>query len=248
MANRSAPNPNRPRQNFVARSTPASPREEGLGAGVQLARRPARGLRGLHRAARSTRAGALCRDCTTMAASPAARWSGRRCSACSPTSSAGKIDVVVVYKVDRLTRSLADFAKIVEVFDAQRRLLRLGHPAVQHHDLDGAADAQRPALLRPVRARGHRRAHPRQDRGLQEEGHVDGRPAAARLRRQGPQARRQRGRGRDGPAYLPPLSRARLGPAAEGRARRRRRRQQACERRPTAARYGGKPFAAARST
>ena len=31
----------------------------------------------------------------------------------------GKIDVVVVYKVDRLTRSLADFAKIVEVFDAQ---------------------------------------------------------------------------------------------------------------------------------
>ena len=29
-----------------------------------------------------------------------------------------KIDVVVVYKVDRLTRSLADFAKMVEVFDA----------------------------------------------------------------------------------------------------------------------------------
>lgn len=28
-----------------------------------------------------------------------------------------KIDVVVVYKVDRLTRSLADFAKIVEIFD-----------------------------------------------------------------------------------------------------------------------------------
>jgi site-specific DNA recombinase len=31
--------------------------------------------------------------------------------------SAGKIDVVVVYKVDRLTRSLADFAKLVELFD-----------------------------------------------------------------------------------------------------------------------------------
>ncbi len=30
----------------------------------------------------------------------------------------GRIDVVVVYKVDRLTRSLADFAKIVEIFDA----------------------------------------------------------------------------------------------------------------------------------
>ena len=31
--------------------------------------------------------------------------------------SEGKIDVVVVYKVDRLTRSLSDFAKIVEIFD-----------------------------------------------------------------------------------------------------------------------------------
>jgi site-specific DNA recombinase len=30
---------------------------------------------------------------------------------------AGKIDVFVVYKVDRLTRSLADFAKLVELFD-----------------------------------------------------------------------------------------------------------------------------------
>ena len=29
----------------------------------------------------------------------------------------GRIDVIVVYKVDRLTRSLADFAKMVEVFD-----------------------------------------------------------------------------------------------------------------------------------
>ena len=29
------------------------------------------------------------------------------------------VDVVVVYKVDRLTRSLADFAKLVELFDAQ---------------------------------------------------------------------------------------------------------------------------------
>jgi DNA invertase Pin-like site-specific DNA recombinase len=33
---------------------------------------------------------------------------------------AGKIDIIVVYKVDRLTRSLADFAKLVELFDAHR--------------------------------------------------------------------------------------------------------------------------------
>ena len=31
---------------------------------------------------------------------------------------AKKIDIIVVYKVDRLTRSLADFAKLVELFDA----------------------------------------------------------------------------------------------------------------------------------
>src|ERR1700693_3473848 len=30
---------------------------------------------------------------------------------------AGKVDIIVCYKVDRLTRSLADFAKIVEIFD-----------------------------------------------------------------------------------------------------------------------------------
>jgi site-specific DNA recombinase len=31
----------------------------------------------------------------------------------------GKVDVIVVYKIDRLTRSLADFAKLVEIFDAK---------------------------------------------------------------------------------------------------------------------------------
>ncbi len=30
---------------------------------------------------------------------------------------AGKIDIILVYKIDRLTRSLADFAKIVEILD-----------------------------------------------------------------------------------------------------------------------------------
>src|SRR5258708_25093967 len=31
----------------------------------------------------------------------------------------GKVDVVVTYKIDRLTRSLNDFAKIAEIFDAR---------------------------------------------------------------------------------------------------------------------------------
>jgi len=33
---------------------------------------------------------------------------------------AGKIDVVVVYKVDRLTRALSDFAKMVDIFDERK--------------------------------------------------------------------------------------------------------------------------------
>jgi DNA invertase Pin-like site-specific DNA recombinase len=32
---------------------------------------------------------------------------------------AGRVDIVVVYKVDRLTRSLADFARLVELLDAE---------------------------------------------------------------------------------------------------------------------------------
>src|SRR5437879_6547593 len=32
---------------------------------------------------------------------------------------AGRVDIIVVYKIDRLTRSLADFAKIVEILDAK---------------------------------------------------------------------------------------------------------------------------------
>src|SRR5215468_1551887 len=32
---------------------------------------------------------------------------------------AGRVDTVVVYKIDRLTRSLADFAKIVEILDGR---------------------------------------------------------------------------------------------------------------------------------
>src|SRR5208337_4979898 len=33
---------------------------------------------------------------------------------------AGKIDTVLSYKVDRLSRSLLDFAKMMEIFDAHR--------------------------------------------------------------------------------------------------------------------------------
>lgn len=33
---------------------------------------------------------------------------------------ADKVDIVVVYKIDRLSRSLADFARMVDVFERHR--------------------------------------------------------------------------------------------------------------------------------
>jgi DNA invertase Pin-like site-specific DNA recombinase len=79
---------------------------------------------------------------------------------------AKKIDIVVVYKVDRLTRSLADFAKLVELFDEHEvsfvSVTQSFNP-IQH----GKADAERSPLLRAVRAGGHRRAGQGQDRGVE---------------------------------------------------------------------------------
>jgi len=68
---------------------------------------------------------------------------------------AGRIDIVVVYKIDRLSRSLADFARMVEVFDRCGVSFSAVTQQSQFGHLDGAADAERAAVLRPVRARGH---------------------------------------------------------------------------------------------
>ena len=115
---------------------------------------------------------------------------------------AGRINVIVVYKVDRLTRSLADFARIVETLDGQGASFVSVTQQFNTTTLDGPPDAERAAVVRAVRARGHGRAHPRQDRGLEAQGHVDGRVRAPGLRRQGPRAGRERGRGNDGPGDI----------------------------------------------
>jgi DNA invertase Pin-like site-specific DNA recombinase len=43
---------------------------------------------------------------------------------------------VVVYKIGRRTRSLTDFAKIIEILDAGGASFCFGDAAVQRHDLE----------------------------------------------------------------------------------------------------------------
>ena len=74
---------------------------------------------------------------------------------------AGLVEQIVVYKVDRLTRSLSDFAKLVERLEAAGRGFRLGDSVLQHRDQHGTTDAAYAAVLRTIRAGGHGRADPR---------------------------------------------------------------------------------------
>ncbi|MCU1274536.1 MAG: Resolvase domain protein [Bryobacterales bacterium] len=85
---------------------------------------------------------------------------------------AGELDCVVVYKVDRLSRSLLDFTRMLSVFEKHKVKLRCRHPAVQHQHLAGAADAQHPAFVCAVRARTDQRAYARQNVGGATQGKV----------------------------------------------------------------------------
>ena len=74
---------------------------------------------------------------------------------------ARKIDIVVVYKFDRLTRALADFAKLVELFEA-RGVCSYPSPNSSYNNIGGTVDAQCSAVICPIRTRDCRRAHPGQ--------------------------------------------------------------------------------------
>ena len=99
----------------------------------------------------------------------------------------GRIDAVVVYKVDRLTRALADFARIVAIFDAAGVSFVAVTQSFNTTSSMGRLTLNVLALLRAVRAGGDRREGTRQDRRLQGEGHLDGRPGADRLSHRGAQ-------------------------------------------------------------
>ena len=51
---------------------------------------------------------------------------------------AGNVDVIVVYKVDRLSRSLLDFARVMDRFQPSRRRLRERHAELLDGGRDGA--------------------------------------------------------------------------------------------------------------
>ena len=87
------------------------------------------------------------------------------------------VEVIVVYKVDRLTRSLADFRQDGRGIRRPRSFVCRRNPTIQHHFVDGPVDAQRASVVRAVRARGNGRADPGQDRGVQTQRALDGRRA-----------------------------------------------------------------------
>ena len=121
---------------------------------------------------------------------------------------AGQVDVVVVYKIDRLTRSLFDFAKIVEAFDARGVLLRVDNPAVQHHNLYGAAYPERTALLPPNLSGKFAGERIRDKIAASKKKGMWRAVAVAWLRREEPKVGHQRGGSSHGRPYLSAICRA----------------------------------------
>jgi site-specific DNA recombinase len=58
--------------------------------------------------------------------------------------------VVVVYKIDRLTRSLTDFSKLIEVFEKHQVSFVSVTQQFNTTTLDGQTGAERPFVLRAV--------------------------------------------------------------------------------------------------
>jgi hypothetical protein len=100
----------------------------------------------------------------------------------------GRIDVIVVYKIDPIAGGLRQAGRGLR---CQVDLVRRGHPAVQHHDIDGSIDPECPAVLCSVRAGAVLRAGPRQGRGLKTQGQMDRWHRSPGLRHQGQEAGHQ---------------------------------------------------------
>ena len=101
---------------------------------------------------------------------------------------AGKVDIVVVYKVDRLTRSLVDFAKIVEVLDATG--VSFVSVTQQFNTTTSMGRLTLNVLLSFAQFEREVTGERIRDKiaASKAQGHVDGRQCAARLRGARPQA------------------------------------------------------------
>ena len=118
---------------------------------------------------------------------------------------ARRINVIVVYKVDRLTRSLADFAKLVELFDAhgvsfvsvtQQFNTTTSMGRLTLNVLLSFAQFEREVTSERIRDK---------DRGFKTQGSLGRRCGSPGLPGQGQKDYNRRGRGQNGPSYLPPL-------------------------------------------
>jgi len=69
---------------------------------------------------------------------------------------AGAVDCVVVYKVDRLSRSLIDFARIIEVFDRHSVSFLSVTQQFNTTNSVGRLTLNIPPVFRAIRARDHR--------------------------------------------------------------------------------------------
>jgi site-specific DNA recombinase len=96
---------------------------------------------------------------------------------------AGEIDVIVIYKIDRLTRSLTDFARMAESFDKHDVSFVSVTQQLNTTTSMGRLMLNVLLSLRAVREGDHRGADPRQDCSLEAQGYVDGWQPAHGIRR-----------------------------------------------------------------
>ena len=123
---------------------------------------------------------------------------------------AGKIDVVVVYKIDRRTRSLADFSKMVEVFE--RYGVSFVSVTQQFNTTASMGRLMLNILLSFAQFEREVTGERIRDKiaASKRKGMWMGGRAAAGLRRREPAVGTQRTRGQTDPAHLPALRRTRL--------------------------------------
>jgi DNA invertase Pin-like site-specific DNA recombinase len=116
-----------------------------------------------------------------------------------------RIDVIVVYKVDRLTRSLADFAKLVELFDQHSVSFVSVTQSFNTTSSMGRLTLNVLLSFAQFEREVNWRARPRQDCGFQAQGDLGRRIDPPGLCEPQQEARHRARRSRDGPSDFPAI-------------------------------------------